>query len=73
MGDYFDLVARQFGLPVPERISREQAQARLSPQLLSFMRESRLLDNARMKRELGVRLRYATVAEGVAAAVAEER
>ena len=31
--------------------------------LLSFMRESRRLSNARMKRELRVRLRYPTVAD----------
>jgi hypothetical protein len=34
--------------------------------LLSFMSESRRLANARLKRELRVRLRFATVAEGLA-------
>ena len=33
--------------------------------LLSFMSESRRLVNRRMKAELGVRLRYPTVYEGV--------
>ncbi len=33
--------------------------------LLSFMNESRRLDNGRLLRELGVRLRYPTVAEGL--------
>ena len=63
MGDYFDLVARTHGLPLPRRITREQAGRELEPMLLSFMRESRRLDNTRLKRELGVRLRYPSVAD----------
>ena len=63
MGDYFDLVARTYGLPLPPRITREQAGRQLEPMLLSFMRESRRLDNTRLKRELGVRLRYPSVTD----------
>jgi nucleoside-diphosphate-sugar epimerase len=63
MGDYFDLVARTYGLPLPRRITREQAGRELEPMLLSFMRESRRLDNTRLKRELGMRLRYPSVTE----------
>ena len=70
MGDYFDLVADRAGLPRPPRITRAAAEAgAISEGLLSFMRESRRLLNARMKAELGVRLRYPTVYEGVPAAV----
>jgi hypothetical protein len=36
--------------------------------MLSFMSESRRLSNSRMKAELGVRLRYPTVADGLAPA-----
>jgi nucleoside-diphosphate-sugar epimerase len=68
MGQYFDLVARSFGLPPPPRVSREQAEARLPPNLLSFMRESRRLDDARVRHELRVQLKYPSVREGVAAA-----
>lgn len=67
MGDYFDLAADLLGLPRPPRITREQARAQLSPMLLSFMSESRRLDNRRLKRELRLQLRYPTVAEGLAA------
>jgi hypothetical protein len=35
--------------------------------LLSFMSESRRLDNHRLKTELRLRLRYPTVADGVVA------
>ena len=70
MGDYFALAATLWQLPAPPRISRAEAQQALSPTLLSFMSESRRLSNARMRLELGVRLRYPTVHEGLRAAVA---
>jgi nucleoside-diphosphate-sugar epimerase len=60
MGNWFDAVADAFQLPRPPRISWEEAETRIAPQLLSFMSESRRLSNARMKRELRVRLRYPT-------------
>ncbi|NML13973.1 SDR family oxidoreductase [Azohydromonas caseinilytica] len=65
MGDYFDFAADLFGLPRPPRISREEALQRLSPLQLSFMGESRRLVNRRLKRELRLVLRYATVREGL--------
>lgn len=68
MGAYFDLVADQFNLPRPQRVSRNEAAERISPAMLSFMNESRRLSNVRMKRELRVALRYPTVAAGIAAA-----
>ena len=67
MGDYFDLAAQLCGLPRPRRISREEARVQLSPMLLSFMSESRRLDNRRMKRELRVALRYPDVTAGLLA------
>ncbi len=63
MGDYFDAVADAFGLPRPPRLTRAQLVERVSPMLLSFMSESRRLQNDRMKRELAVRLRWPTVAD----------
>ena len=65
MGDYFDLAADLYGLPKPPRISRSEATARLSPALLSFMSESRRMDNTRMKRELQLKLRYPNVETGL--------
>lgn len=65
MGEWFDLVADHAGLPRPPRISRAEAAGRIPPELLSFMNESRRLDNTRLKHALGVRLRYPTVREGL--------
>ncbi|HKB83053.1 MAG TPA: SDR family oxidoreductase [Burkholderiales bacterium] len=68
MGEYFDMVATQFNLPRPPRVSWEAAQIELPENLLSFMRESRRLVNARLKKELRVRLRYPSAQHGVLAA-----
>lgn len=70
MGDYFDLVADLAGLPRPRRVTRAAAAAALSPMQMSFMGESRRLRNRRLKEELGLRLRYPTVREGLAGLMA---
>ena len=67
MGDYFDLAADLDGVARPRRISLQEARATLSPMQLSFMGESRRLVNARMKRELRLRLRHPTVHTGLRA------
>ncbi|WP_018903182.1 SDR family oxidoreductase [Variovorax paradoxus] len=65
MGDYIDLAADLYGMPRPPRVAREEAQRQLPLQLLSFMGESRRLDNTRLKRELRVRLAHPTVHTGL--------
>jgi nucleoside-diphosphate-sugar epimerase len=66
MGDYFDLAADLYRLPRPPRVARESAGEHVSVMVLSFMSESRRLINTRMKDELGLKLRYPTVREGLA-------
>lgn len=65
MGDYFDLAADCYQLPRPPRVARAEAQQQLSAMVLSFMGESRRLRNQRMKAELGLRLRYPQVRDGL--------
>ena len=67
MGDYFDQAADLYGLPRPPRVARDAAGDQLPLMLLSFMSESRRLRNQRMKQELGLCLRYPTVAQGLVA------
>jgi nucleoside-diphosphate-sugar epimerase len=67
MGDYFDQVADAFGIRRPPRISRQHAEAEIAPVLLSFMRESRRIGNARVKRELKLALKYPTLASALSA------
>jgi len=65
MGEWFDLVADRLGLARPPRVARSEAAQRIPAQMLSFMAESRRLDNRKMKDVLGLKLRYPTVFDGV--------
>ena len=65
MGSYFDAVADAIGLPRPPRLPRAQLKAAVSPMMYSFMTESRQLSNHRLKRELGFRFLYPTVADAL--------
>ena len=65
MGEYFDLAADLYGLPRPPRVARSTAQDEMPLMLLSFMGESRRLENSRLKGELRVKLRYPTVSDGL--------
>lgn len=65
MGDYFDLAADLYGLPRPPRVPRDTAREQLPLMLLSFMSESRRMDNTRLKHELRLQLRYPTVDRGL--------
>jgi nucleoside-diphosphate-sugar epimerase len=69
MTDYFDRIADLGNLPRPRKITLRQAEAELSPGMLSYMRESRRLRNDKMLRELEVELRYPTLEEGLPAAL----
>jgi nucleoside-diphosphate-sugar epimerase len=65
MADWLDLVAEHSGLPQPPRMPRTTITDFVSRDLYSFMCESRRLDNRRLKRDLGIKLRYPTVYEGL--------
>jgi nucleoside-diphosphate-sugar epimerase len=66
MGDYFDFAADLYGLPRPPRVPRSTAHDQLPLMLLSFMSESRKMDNTRLKQELKFKLHYPTVKLGLA-------
>ena len=72
MTDYMLQIADLLGLEAPPIISLNEAQAVLSPALLSFLNESKRLDNRRMLKELGIRLRYPTLRQGLPACLPEE-
>lgn len=59
--------AELLGVPPPPEV--EFAQADLSPMARSFYEGSRRISNARIKSELGVKLRYPTYREGLASLV----
>ncbi len=73
MAEYFDAVADAFALARPPRLARADLALAVSPMLLSFMSESRRMQNRRIKHELGVRLRYPLVGPALAALAAAAR
>jgi nucleoside-diphosphate-sugar epimerase len=66
MTDYFFRVADAAGLPRPPVVGREEAQQVLSPGMLSFLNDSRRMDNTRLLKELGITLRYPDLDTGLA-------
>jgi nucleoside-diphosphate-sugar epimerase len=66
MADWFDSCADAHGLARPPRVNRAEAEKVLSEALLSFLRESRQLSNARAVRELRFAYRYPTSDDALA-------
>jgi nucleoside-diphosphate-sugar epimerase len=60
MSEWFDQVSDFTALPRVPKLSRPEAQSRLSPTMWSYMNESRRLSNQRAKRELRWRLQHPT-------------
>ncbi len=67
MTDYFWRIADLHGLPRPPAIGLAEARQVLSPGMLSFLDESKRLDNRRLREELQVTLRYPDLACGLEA------
>jgi nucleoside-diphosphate-sugar epimerase len=65
MTDYFFRVADAAGLPRPQLVTREQAQQVLSEGMLSFLQDSRRMDNRKLLLELGVILQYPDLEAGL--------
>jgi nucleoside-diphosphate-sugar epimerase len=66
---FLERVARLSGLPTPPLISREEARRRLSAVAMSFLDDSRRIDNRRMREELGVQLAFADPDAGIRASL----
>jgi nucleoside-diphosphate-sugar epimerase len=58
MGQWFDLIADAYNLPRVPKLPAAQIKDNVSPELWSFMRESRRIGNARVAGELRVRLKH---------------
>ncbi len=67
MSDYFIRVAEHAGLPAPSEVGWQQAETALSPTMLSYLRESRRMDNSKMLNELQVTLTYPDLESGLKA------
>ncbi|TAK48569.1 MAG: NAD-dependent epimerase/dehydratase family protein [Xanthobacteraceae bacterium] len=69
--DVVAYAARLMGMTPPPEVTFEAARATLPPMALSFYGENKRVGNARLKRELGVTLRYPSYREGLAALAAD--
>lgn len=69
MTAYFNACADALGYPRQPQVNLEEARLVMSPLMFSYVSESRVVDNSRMLKRLGVTLRYPTIAEGLAASI----
>jgi nucleoside-diphosphate-sugar epimerase len=69
MAEYYNKVADLAGLDRPPVISRAEAQEELPATMLSYLKESRRIDNRKMLHDLGVTLKYPTLKEGLPASL----
>ncbi len=65
MTQYFNAVAEALGLPKPPAVPLGEAREALSPAMLSYLLESRRMDNNKLLREFGITLRYPNLATGL--------
>jgi hypothetical protein len=65
MTSYFNACADLLGYPRQPQVTLEEARAVMSPLMLSYVTESRIVDNSRMLQKLGITLRYPGMAEGL--------
>lgn len=73
MTEYFNTVADFLGLPRPPLVDWPEAERTLSPGMLSYLRESRRMDNSRMLQELGIELLYPSLQAGLEATCQQDR
>ena len=71
--EFLQRTAALAGLPAPPLVAFADAAGRISPGMLAFLRESRRVDNRRMREELGCEPRYANLDDGIAASLAEDQ
>ena len=68
MTGYFNAAADRLGLPRPVQVGWEEARRVMTPLMISYFSESRILDNSRMLEKLGISLRFPDLAAGLGGA-----
>lgn len=67
MTDYFNAVADLHDLPRPKQISLAQAEKEMNPLMLSYLKESRRMNNRKLLKKLDIELLYPTLEAGLQA------
>lgn len=65
MTEYFNAAADCLGLPRPAQVTMEEARKVMTPLMISYFSESRIVDNRKMLEELGVTLLYPDLQSGL--------
>jgi hypothetical protein len=65
MTSYFNACADLLGYPRQPQVSMEEARRVMSPLMLSYVSDSRVVDNTRMLEHLNIRLKYPTMMDGL--------
>jgi len=71
ISDYFIQTAKIFKLTPPQEINWEQAKKKLSPEMLSYLSESKKIDATYVQKKLGVALQYPDLNSGLIACKSE--
>jgi len=72
MSEYFTAVADLHNLPRPRQISMAEAEQEMNPLMLSYLKESRRMENRRMKEKLEIELLFPTLSAGLKACGEEQ-
>ena len=65
MTQYFNAAADLLGLPRPPQVPMTEARQVMTPMMLSYLTETRRMDNRRMRERLGVTLCYPNLESGL--------
>ena len=65
MTEYFNTIADFCNLPRPPLVDWDEAEKTISKGMLSYLKESRRMDNSKMMNDLGITLKYPTLKEGL--------
>jgi nucleoside-diphosphate-sugar epimerase len=72
IAQYYCAVADLLGVPRPPTMTMAKARRVMSQEMLSYLSESKRVDNRKMREELGVALLYPTLETGLAASLGGE-
>jgi len=65
MTSYFNACADLLGYPRQPQVSMAEARLVMSPLMLSYVSDSRVVDNSRMLERLDVKLKYPSMLDGL--------
>ena len=65
MTAYFNAAADKLGLPRPRQVSMEEARKVMTPLMISYFSEGRVVDSGKMLKELGITLLYPDLEAGL--------